>query len=532
MSALLGVYDRDLVIVVRQGRAAHRHRGQHLPGLRGRHRRERPRLRQPQGRGRHPQAGGPADPRQQPLPHRAGERAGRPPGRRSPSRRKVFFCNSGTEAVEAAIKFARRIGKRAGAHGARGLRGLLPRPHHGRPLDHLEGEVPRALRAARPRRALLPLERPQGGGRARDRRRRRRRCSSSPCRAKAACASAPTDFLHGLRRHLPRARARCSSPRRSSAASGARASCSPTSTRRSGPTCSPWPSRWAAACPWARCSCARSSRARSRVGDHGSTFGGNPVAAAAALVVLDRLTSDGFLAKVEKQGRVHAARACTRCSAATRTRSARSAASGSWSASSSRARRRRREGAARARHPRHQGRATTCCACCRRWWSSAARSGRSSPRSTTCWPRAWARPRKEAAVRLRDAEERDVAPLLALINGYADRGPAAAPHRGVAARARCPTSSWPTVPDGDGEEEIVGCGALTMLGPALGEVRSLAVRADQAGKGLGRAHRGAPAGRGPRAAASREVLALTRRVVLLRRARASRSRAASASSTS
>ena len=36
-------------------------------------------------------------------------------------------------------------------------------------------------------------------------------------------------------------------------------------------------------------------------GDHGSTFGGNPVAAAASLVVLDRLTEDGFLDKVNKK---------------------------------------------------------------------------------------------------------------------------------------------------------------------------------------------------------------------------------------
>jgi predicted acetylornithine/succinylornithine family transaminase len=38
------------------------------------------------------------------------------------------------------------------------------------------------------------------------------------------------------------------------------------------------------------------------VGDHGSTFGGNPVAAAASMVVLDRLTADGFLEDVEKKG--------------------------------------------------------------------------------------------------------------------------------------------------------------------------------------------------------------------------------------
>jgi acetylornithine/succinyldiaminopimelate/putrescine aminotransferase len=36
-------------------------------------------------------------------------------------------------------------------------------------------------------------------------------------------------------------------------------------------------------------------------GDHGSTFGGNPVACAAALAVLERLTSEGFLAKVARR---------------------------------------------------------------------------------------------------------------------------------------------------------------------------------------------------------------------------------------
>ena len=38
------------------------------------------------------------------------------------------------------------------------------------------------------------------------------------------------------------------------------------------------------------------------VGDHGSTFGGNPVAAAAALAVLDRLTAPKFLDKVTQKG--------------------------------------------------------------------------------------------------------------------------------------------------------------------------------------------------------------------------------------
>ena len=38
-------------------------------------------------------------------------------------------------------------------------------------------------------------------------------------------------------------------------------------------------------------------------GDHGSTFGGNPVACAAALSVINRLTED-FLAEVNKKGQI------------------------------------------------------------------------------------------------------------------------------------------------------------------------------------------------------------------------------------
>lgn len=111
-------------------------------------------------------------------------------------------------------------------------------------------------------------------------------------------------------------------------------------------------------------------------------------------------------------------------------------------------------------------------------------------------------------MRLRDAEERDVAPLLALINGYADRGMLLR-RTEESLRKALPDFVVATLPTADGEE-IIGCGALTMLGPALGEVRSLAVRPDHAGKGLGRRiveHLLTEArGRG-----FAEVLALTRR---------------------
>jgi amino-acid N-acetyltransferase len=78
-----------------------------------------------------------------------------------------------------------------------------------------------------------------------------------------------------------------------------------------------------------------------------------------------------------------------------------------------------------------------------------------------------------------------MAPLLALINGYADRGMLLR-RTEESLRLALPDFVVATVTSASGEEEIAGCGALTMLGPSLGEVRSLAVRPDLAGKGLGR----------------------------------------------
>ena len=81
---------------------------------------------------------------------------------------------------------------------------------------------------------------------------------------------------------------------------------------------------------------------------------------------------------------------------------------------------------------------------------------------------------------LRKAREEDVAPLLALINGYAERGLLLARSE-ESLRARLDDFTVAL----DERGEIVGCGALSALGPGLGEVRSLAVREDQAGRGIG-----------------------------------------------
>jgi amino-acid N-acetyltransferase len=108
-------------------------------------------------------------------------------------------------------------------------------------------------------------------------------------------------------------------------------------------------------------------------------------------------------------------------------------------------------------------------------------------------------------VRLRRAEERDVAVLLALINGYADRG-LLLRRSEESLRARLDDFLVAEVDGG-----VAGCGALTELGPGLGELRSLAVQADQVGRGIGHAI----AERLFAWAGERgffEVLALTRRV--------------------
>jgi amino-acid N-acetyltransferase len=87
-------------------------------------------------------------------------------------------------------------------------------------------------------------------------------------------------------------------------------------------------------------------------------------------------------------------------------------------------------------------------------------------------------------VRLRDAVEADVPVLLALINGYADRDLLLRRTEESLRRAR-PDFVVAVAPEGDGER-LIGCGALTALGPGLGEVRSLAVDPGHAGKGIGR----------------------------------------------
>ncbi len=106
---------------------------------------------------------------------------------------------------------------------------------------------------------------------------------------------------------------------------------------------------------------------------------------------------------------------------------------------------------------------------------------------------------------LRRAEEGDVGVLLGLINAYADRG-LLLRRSEESLRARLDDFLVAEV-----EGTVIGCGALTELGPGLGEVRSLAVREEQKGRGIGRAIAGQLFAWAEQRG-FREVLALTRRV--------------------
>ena len=88
---------------------------------------------------------------------------------KAPAGSKVFFANSGTEAVEAAFKLARRncrasprprriLSKNSeAAHQDHRARRRLPRPHHGRPRADLQGGLPGTVRAAARRRRAHPV---------------------------------------------------------------------------------------------------------------------------------------------------------------------------------------------------------------------------------------------------------------------------------------------------------------------------------------------------------------------------------------
>jgi acetylornithine/succinyldiaminopimelate/putrescine aminotransferase len=211
----------------------------------------------------------------------------------------VFFTNSGTESVEAAIKFARRIGNASGRTELVAFEGGF----HGRTMGALsitwkekyrapfEPLVPGVrfcpwndLAAAKgligPKTAAVFVEPVQGEGGVR---------------------VAPDDFLQGLSdicretgALLVSDEVQCGLGRTGALFAFERAHIRPDIVTLAKPL--------GGGLPLGAVLLREELAGALQVGDHGSTFGGNPVAAAASLVIMDRLTSGGFLGKVEKKG--------------------------------------------------------------------------------------------------------------------------------------------------------------------------------------------------------------------------------------
>ena len=230
-----------------------------------------------------------ARPHVEPLRHRAGDRAGRAAARaaRRADRPRVFFCNSGTEANEAAFKIARRTG-RTGLVAAEGA-------FHGRTMGALALTGQPAKRdavraAARRRRRTCPYgdvaALARGG-----RRRRRPRCSSSRSMGEGGVVVAAGRLPAAAREITADARRAARARRGADRHRPHRRTGSPTSTTASRPTSSPWPRASAAGCRSAPASAVGAGRPScSTPGQHGTHLRRQPgLRCAAALAVLDTI---------------------------------------------------------------------------------------------------------------------------------------------------------------------------------------------------------------------------------------------------
>jgi len=212
---------------------------------------------------------------------------------------RVFFTNSGTESVEAAIKFARRIGNASGRtelvafegsfHGrTMGALSITWKEKYRQPFEPLLPGVRfcpwNDLKAAAgmigPKTAAVFIEPVQGEG---------------------GIRVAPDDFLHGVSdicrekgALLVSEEVQCGLGRTGSLFAYQRAHIRPDMVTLAKPL--------GGGLPLGAVLLREELAGALSVGDHGSTFGGNPVAAAAALVVLEKLTSGGFVQKIEKKG--------------------------------------------------------------------------------------------------------------------------------------------------------------------------------------------------------------------------------------
>ena len=212
---------------------------------------------------------------------------------------KVFFCNSGTEAWEGAMKFARRIGKEQG----RSEFVCFERSFHGRTMGALSTTWTAKYRE--PFEPLVPGVRfcplddlPAVAGAVDE---RTAAVMVEPVQGEGGIRPVSAEFLRGLER-LCRERGallvfdeiQCGLGRTGKMFAYEHSGVRPDILTLAKPL--------AGGLPMGAILLRDSLAPALKVGDHGSTFGGNPVAAAAALAVLDHLTAPGFLEDVQKKG--------------------------------------------------------------------------------------------------------------------------------------------------------------------------------------------------------------------------------------
>ncbi len=212
---------------------------------------------------------------------------------------RVFFSNSGSEANEAAIKFARRIGNEQGRtelfafersfHGrTMGALSLTWTPKYREPFAPLLpdtgflpwGDLAAVAERVGPKTAAVLVEPVQGEG---------------------GLRPASVEFLQGLRRICTERGAllivdeiQCGFGRTGRMFAYQHADITPDILTVAKPL--------GGGLPMGATLVAEEFVSRIHVGDHGSTFGGNPVCAAASNAILDRLTAPGFVEGVEKKG--------------------------------------------------------------------------------------------------------------------------------------------------------------------------------------------------------------------------------------
>ena len=196
---------------------------------------------------------------------------------------QAFFCNSGAEANEAALKYARKATGKTGVI-------ALEQSFHGRTMGALSVTGQPAKRAA-----FEPLVPGARFAKPNDVESLRAAASDDvglvllePVLGEGGVIPLSPEFLE-RRARSRRSSVRCSPSTRCRPGSGGPAASSRSSSSACDRSSSRSPRRLQTACRSAACSSPTTQPAAFVPGDHGSTFGANPVACAAAIAVCDTI---------------------------------------------------------------------------------------------------------------------------------------------------------------------------------------------------------------------------------------------------